>query len=553
MSSNSRRRRWYVLVPFTLFAILLWDVTVSLLNAEKVAREQFQRGFEVDASRREGMRDLLGRDVQTALMYALHNVSSADSLATDAERTDRLMSSFEQLGFMLRNSRYDFVSIFLTERAPDGELRLRGRYPRPINLVDFDPSQTPLFANLDLDNMDLYEQHDEVHFVDPGPLMTVSTRQPAMIGTRLIVKGENTSSDWYISILVGFADIHNSIDLIGQQMAGGVTPMRVVSLDARTNACQIVWEVGIGVVDCDDAYLDAPIAYRTQYNAAPTRALTYSLYQPTDAYLSFRSAPDKKWRAWLPFLPAFLAFLLLITTIRFMRYWSQSEGLMESFTRSLSDKDSLNTSIHEVLSSHLEAMSRFTYAMRRTDVQAEERRYFDIAISEFLEASLSLNTLILERPLSGLDDKAITPTIDLTELRELAQMALDVATVDTSVETKIFVPDNFPSEIKGYGYSAQTAVISAISLSAQLTEDGRIEVSLWVDSEDTDPCLYLRVNDSGIGWGDLSDDTDSMTSTEDNIARRALCSCLKFSGVTLETQSESELGNEYLLKLCDGK
>ena len=69
MTSINRFRRWLVVVPLTLFAVLVWDVTSRLIDAEKTAQEQFVRGFEVDASRREGMRDLLGRDVQSALMY----------------------------------------------------------------------------------------------------------------------------------------------------------------------------------------------------------------------------------------------------------------------------------------------------------------------------------------------------------------------------------------------------------------------------------------------------------------------------------------------------
>ena len=131
-------------------------------------------------------------------------------------------------------------------------------------------------------------------------------------------------------------------------------------------------------------------------------------------------------------------------------------------------------------------------------------------------------------------------------------MALEVATVDTALETKFFVPEDFPATIPGYAYSVQTAVIAAINLSAQGTEEGRIEVSLWVDSEGSSPCLYLRVNDTGVGWGDLSENSDSRAMTYDSIALRALVSCLNFSGTTLERQSETELGNEYVLKLCDG-
>ena len=86
MTSLNRLRRWLVVVPLTLFAVLVWDVTSRLLEAEQTTQEQFVRGFEVDASRREGMRDLLGRDVQSALMYALHNLSDIQALLTNKER-----------------------------------------------------------------------------------------------------------------------------------------------------------------------------------------------------------------------------------------------------------------------------------------------------------------------------------------------------------------------------------------------------------------------------------------------------------------------------------
>lgn len=43
-----------------------------------------------------------------------------------------------------------------------------------------------------------------------------------------------------------------------------------------------------------------------------------------------------------------------------------------------------------------------------------------------------------------------------------------------------------------------------------------------------------------MGWGDLSDNIGSRAMTDDNIALRALIACLKFSGTTLERQSETE-------------
>ena len=553
MTSFNRFGRWLVVIPLTLFAVLVWDVTSRLLEAEKTAQEQFVRGFEVDASRREGMRDLLGRDVRAAVMYALHNISDIQTLQTNAERADRLIAAFEQVGFVLRNSRYGFVQVYLIEETPEGNLALRGRFPTAINIGEIDVSDTPLFSHVDRENVELFRQYYHIHNAESDPLLLISDAQPVLVNTRLIVEGEEGLSSWYLSIRAGLSDIHESIDLVGQQMAGGVTPMRIISFDAESDTCVTVWEVGNGALACDDKFFVEPVAYRTQFDTERSVELTYSIYQPTDAYRQFRSAPSISLPAWRSFLPAVLALVLLLTTISYLRYRSQSEGLMSSFTRSLSDKDSLNSSIHEVLSSHLEVMSRFAYAMRQKDVQGEERRYFDIAISEFLEASLSLNTLVLERPpISTEHDKTIVPTVDLAELTELAQMALEVATVDTPLETRFFVPEDFPKTIPGYAYSVQTAVIAAINLSAQGTEEGRIEVSLWVDSEGPSPCLYLRLNDTGVGWGDLSDNSDSRAMTDEDVALKALVSCLKFSGTTLESQSETELGNEYVLKLCDG-
>ena len=552
MSALGRLRRLYVLIPLTLFALLAWDVTSRLFDAEKVAQDQFVRGFEVDASRREGMRDLLGRDVRSAVMYALHSISDIQALETNAERADRLASAFEQVGFTLRNSRYGFVQIYLIEETSDGKLALRGRYPNAINVGEIDLSETPLFSHIDRDNIELFRQYYHIHNAGSDPLLLISDTQPVLVNTRMIVEGEEGLSSWYLSIRAGLSDVHESIDLVGQQMAGGVTPMRIISFDAMSDTCVTVWEVGKGALECDDGFFSEPVAYRTQFDTERSVELTYSIYQPTEAYRLFRSAPTDASPAWRTLLPVFLAFVLLVITFRYMRYRSESEDLTSSFMRSLSDKDSLNSSIHEILSSHLEIMIRFAYAMRRKDVKGEERRYFDIAISEFLEASLSLNMLILERPPVISEDKNRFSAIDLAELTELAQMALEVATVDTPLETKFFVPEDFPKTVPGYAYSVQTAVVAAINLSAQGTEEGRIEVSLWVDSQGPSPCLYLRVNDTGIGWGDLSDDSDSRAMTDDNIALRALVSCLKFSGTTLERQSEAEIGNEYVLKLCDG-
>ena len=102
--------------------------------------------------------------------------------------------------------------------------------------------------------------------------------------------------------------------------------------------------MGSGVLDHDEAFSVKPVAYGT-VGSSDTGGLAYNLYQSKDAYRQFRSAPADESEVWRPFLPAVLALVLLLTTISYVRYRDESEGLMSSFTDSISDKDSLNSSI----------------------------------------------------------------------------------------------------------------------------------------------------------------------------------------------------------------
>jgi hypothetical protein len=72
------------------------------------------------------MWDFLGRDVQSVLMLALQSISDLQTPKMSAERGDRLVLAFEHLGFMLRNSRYDFIEVLLTEKTTQGKVVLRG-------------------------------------------------------------------------------------------------------------------------------------------------------------------------------------------------------------------------------------------------------------------------------------------------------------------------------------------------------------------------------------------------------------------------------------------
>ena len=551
MFAIDRKSLGYIAVSFVIFVILIADVTTRLSSAEKVALEQFERGFEVDASRREGIRDMLGRDVQTAVQFALHGLSELDAMETNEARRAWLESSFEQLGFALKNSRYDFVEAFLIERTPGGDLVAHGRYPTALASENVDVSDSPLLSHIDLDTAELFRMENVLYQVEADSLLRISNTQPVLINSRLIAKGDEKFSSWFVSIRVGLADLHRSFDLIGQQMAGGVTPMRIIIVDARSGDCQLVWDTGEGSIACDQATLGNALNYEVTYPSPGIDELTYSLYQPNDAYRFYRGAGAATSNVWRSLVPVFLAFILLLTTLNYVRYRLKSQSLMNSFMRSLSEKDSINESIHEVLSSHLDMLSRFTYAIRQKDMHESERRYFDIAISEFMEANLSLNTLMLERTASEHALASRERSFYLKDLIEFAQMALEVTSVDTPIETRFLVSDDVLQDTRQAPSSAFTAVLAAISLSVQGTEEGQVEVTLWLEGEDeSDSGLYLRIQDSGVGWGDLNYSETSTQSAGDNTSLKALIACLKFSAVTVTSQSETDIGNDYTLRIA---
>ena len=558
MIGFSRFPKWFLIVPVAMLAFLIWDVTSRSLAAQQSAEEQFRLGFMADGSRREGMRDLLSRDVRTELMYSLHSVSDVQALETDAARFERLDETFERLGFALRHSRYDFFEGYLVEFTPSQQLILRGRYPTETNLVGVEVSGTKLLAHVNVSEAELFDQVTTMALVtSPDDLLLIGTPQSVLISARLILQGDENLSSWFLVLRVGFADLNRSIDLVGQQMSGGATPLRVISVDKKTEACLSVWEVGVGSLDCDTVTLSDPVQYRSHYKSQGVDDLTYSIFQPSDAYRIARAPSLVQESVWRRLMPAGLALLLLLTALSYIRYRAQNESLQDSFTRSLSDKDSLNGSIHEVLSTHLDVMSRFTFAMRAEDMPQGNRRYFDLAINEFMQAQLSLNTLILQQPPDNPTASHESPGVDLQEVAELAQMVLDVSTLDSSIETKLFVSEDLPKRIKGFSTSVHTAVIAAIVLSSEGTDDGAIEVSLWAEKVDGKTCGFLRITDTGVGWGDMSLDAYSVTTKEQEralgsygVTRQALLTCLQYSGTSLIKQSETEAGNEYVLQLC---
>ena len=553
MSTFTSGGRLYIAALTVLLGLLIWDITSRLSDSRAIITQQYEATFQKDASRREGMRDLLARDVQSATQLALYSLSELNEVDTDEARAEILKDAFSSIGFSLRNSRYDFFETYLVQETPDGELLLRGRYPSEAPIEGVSVANTPLFDHVDLAAVELFATNNEIYQVEESALLKITSPQPVLISTRLIFEDNTGLSRWFMAHRVGIADTHRSIDLIGQQMVGGTTPMRIINIDARTGECQLAWDVATGALNCEDIDLQHSLNYRTEYETDVSRSMTYSVYQPNDQYNALKMPISESAPRWRAAIPLVLALFLLLTTAAYMRYRATSTDTLRSFADSLLVKDSVNSSIHDVLSRQLERMSQFAFAMRDGDIPESERRYFDIAISEFMQATLSLNTLRLESPPTSADQRPDIEKIDLKQLASLGQMVLEVSTIDTPVDAKFLNSDDLPETVLGYSYSVQTALVAAISVSAETTDDGRIEVSLWTEEVEGFDCLYLRIIDSGVGWGlALDEATAGLPDSDLGAARKALLACLNHSGTALISQDEGDEQNEYQLRLCNG-
>ena len=545
--------RWYIGALILLSALLLSDIASRFKASREQIIQQFEATFERDASRREGMRDFLFRDAQAAVQLALHSIAPLADADTDEARWVILDEAFREMRGTLRHSRYDFFNTFLVQETPDGDLILRGRYPVEAPIIGISVANTPLFNHVDPASIELFEESNAVYQVEADPLLAIASPQPVLISTRLIFDGDSGQSRWFSIHSVGLAAANRNIDSIGQQMVGGITPMRIITVDAKTGDCLFAWDAGADAVDCSAVALEDSRNYLSRYNSDRANAMTYSVYQPNEAYKALKTTAAGSEEAWRAAIPATLALILLFTTAAYMRFRATSADTIRSFADSLLVKDSVNTSIHDVLSRQLERMSQFAFSMRDGDIPESERRYFDIAISEFMQATLSLNTLRLESPPTSAGQRPRIEKVDLKQLTSLGQMVLEVSTIDTPVDAKFLSADDLPDTVLGYSYSIQTALMAALGLSAETTDEGRIEVSLWTEEVEGFECLYLRIIDSGIGWGLALDQSAADSSeAEGSAARKALLACLDHSGTKLLRQEESEYQNEYELRLCNG-
>jgi len=120
--------------------------------------------------------------------------------------------------------------------------------------------------------------------------------------------------------------------------------------------------------------------------------------------------------------------------------------------------------------------------------------------------------------------------------RELEQLAND-----EGIECRLLADDELPETLSGSQYWVESAVLALINASQSFTDEGFIEVSIWVETSMTGLLeLYVRCRHTGISW--------TCESNAQHTAVSILIDILSGLGAQLKSKSlQSGAGQEHFL------
>ena len=153
---------------------------------------------------------------------------------------------------------------------------------------------------------------------------------------------------------------------------------------------------------------------------------------------------------------------------------------------------------------NLDQVSALARRVKDADgIDTEELRYLNIALSEIGQLRLSLDAQIMTDADSreDLQSRARKGEIDTKELCRSIRRELERVADDESIECRFLADDELPETLPGSQYWVESAMLALINASQSFTDDGFIELSIWVEnSMQGQPELRVRCRDTGISW-----------------------------------------------------
>ena len=144
----SKRFPLLYLLPILVLCLGVLNITTELDRVADRANATFERNFNRDAMRREGMRNILASDVREFLGESLASVASIDFATDGVSELSLLDAAFEPLNLHLGDPRYQFFRVLLIEIPPDQPTAriIRRAYPTDAAVEEVDISSHPALS-----------------------------------------------------------------------------------------------------------------------------------------------------------------------------------------------------------------------------------------------------------------------------------------------------------------------------------------------------------------------------------------------------------------------
>jgi len=500
----SKRFPLLYLLPILVLCLGVLNITTELDRVAERANATFERNFNRDAMRREGMRNIITNDVRELLGESLASVASIDFAADNVSDLSLIDAAFEPLNLYLSDPRYQFFRVLLIEIPSDQPTAriIRRAYPTDAAVEEVDISSHPVLLNFDASAMLPFASSNYLSTFNTDPILAIEESQPVVARRIVLRPGSEAASGWLLVVSSGLSAVHRSIDYIGSGMLDGATQILVKTFQPGTDRCMFVYEVRFGPRGCDHPIDSGFKGYRTEDATSDSNLRVVSDYLPTPTYRSLQDVSDALPSRWSVTLPILAAFLLFFGIFFSHNRRQVLDAQLRATQQSLDDSQALSVSVFESMTVRLSGMVEFAWSMYQRDPEGSEARYYRLATQDFAETWLNLDRLYLSENRS---QEALNipnwETFSRDRISIIAERTLKVATTDSDVEARLLIDHELPEEISCSGYWFAAAVAGAIMASGETTETGFIEVRVWAEERDGHGTnVHFSVQDTGIGW-----------------------------------------------------
>ena len=479
------------LLPVVALVVGLISVGAANDRAQALYDTRFQERLEADASLRLMIRNFA---IETASQDfdELVSVMSVRSFAGvdifNDPATEALVNSY---GERLSSQYFHLIVGSVTDR---GEVYVKYAFPRR-ELVGREISRHTMLEGLDVGLTPPFT--DQIAYRASRDNDLSYTSEGALAIRRMLVAIPNLDEPLLFIIKVNGVDIQRATDAFLREL-GPIPKLRSSHFEPESNMCVMHYTAGLGEQPCPTEGLDLTGSVVSE------KFGTVLYLTPTEDYI----------REFEGGRPPFAYTELLVTLIAsaiacaiavfFRRRLSESERELRAYRGSLDSKDELTTALHTMVIDNLDQVSALARRVKAADgIDTEERRYLNIALSEIGQLRLSLDAQIMADAdrREDLQARARKGDIDIKELCRSIRRELARVVDDEGVECRLLADDELPETLPGSQYWVESAMLALIHASQSFTDEGFIEVSIWVEaSMQGQPELHVRCRDTGISW-----------------------------------------------------